>query len=141
MWKIYKEGQGKWARVCLVTALALGGVFAVVSLHNSLPARDEITLPVLKWSFDYRFLFAAPVLIAVVAFAVWLFNHPGTADFLIDTESELKNKVTWPSKEKEINASLVVVVTVILMGLLVLGVDTGFQLLQKIIYQQSGIMQ
>src|SRR5687767_15747177 len=76
VWKVYKEGQGKWARVLLVTAIALTAVFLVVSIHDSLPARERLPIPLLNWCFDYRFLFEGPILIAALVFGVWLFNHP-----------------------------------------------------------------
>jgi preprotein translocase subunit SecE len=140
VWKIYKEGQGKWARVLVVTGVALGAVYGVVSLHESLPSYGQFPLPVLNWSFDYRFLIEGPILIAALAFAVWLFNHPPAADFLIDTETELR-KVTWPSRKEEINNSIVVVVTVVIIGAFVLSWDLALSWIQKIVYDQDHLMQ
>lgn len=134
MWRIYKEGQGKWARGLLAFVIAMGAIFAVSSLHGSLPPADRFTLPVVNWSFDYRFLIEGPILIAALVLGVWLFNRPQTADFLIDVENELKNKVTWPSRKEEINASLVVVVTVVVIGLFILGIDLGLTFIQNMIY-------
>jgi preprotein translocase subunit SecE len=139
VWKIYKEGQGKWARVLTVSAIALGSVFAVYSLHNALPAKERFVVPIVNWSVDYRFLFDAPLLIAGVAFAAWLFNHGSTADFLIDTENELRNKVTWPSKKEEINSSIVVVVAVLIIGIFVFLVDLGLTEIQEWVYQQPQV--
>ena len=51
------------------------------------------------------------------------FNRPKTADFLIETENELKNKVTWPSRKEEVSASVVVVVTVLILSVFIFGVD------------------
>jgi len=134
VWKIYKEGQGKWARVLTVSAIALGSIFAVYSLHGALPAKERILIPFVNWSLDYRFLFEAPLLIAGVAFAVWLFNHPPIADFLIDTDNELRNKVTWPSKKEEINSSIVVIVAVLIMGAFIFLVDWGLTEIQEWVY-------
>ena len=130
MWKIYKEGQGKLARGLLAFVIAIGGIFAVASLHDALPVKERLLLPVVNWSFDYRFLIEGPILVAFVILGVWLFNRPATADFLIETESELKNKVTWPSKREEINASTVVVLTVIVLGIFILAVDSVFNVVQ-----------
>ena len=140
MWKIYKEGQGKWARVLVVSAVALGAVFAVVSLHDALPSRGLSTFPILEFTYDYRYLIEGPILIAALTFAVWLFNHPPAADFLIDTEAELR-KVTWPSRKEEVNNSIVVVVAVIVIGVFILSVDTIFGWLQMQIYQQDLLMK
>jgi preprotein translocase SecE subunit len=134
VWKIYKEGQGKLGRGLLAFVIAIGGVFAVVSLHDAMPVKERLTLPIINWSFDYRFLIEAPILVGVLIVGVWLFNRPATADFLIDTESELKNKVTWPSRREEINASTVVVVTVIVLGIFILAVDSVFNVVQGLVF-------
>ena len=140
MWKMYKEGQGKWARVLVVSAVALGAVYAVVALHEALPSRGLSTFPVLGFTYDYRFLIEGPILIAALAFAVWLFNHPPAADFLIETETELR-KVTWPSRKEEVNNSIVVVVTVVIIGAFVLSWDLLLSLIQKVVYDQEHLMQ
>ena len=140
MWKIYKEGQGKWARVLVVSAIALGSVYAVVSLHDILPSRGLSTFPVLNFTYDYRYLIEGPILIGALAFAVWLFNHPPAADFLIDTETELR-KVTWPSRKEEVNNSIVVVVTVVIIGVFILCWDLALSFIQKFVYDQEHLMQ
>ena len=73
-------------------------------------------------------------MIGAAALSLWLFNRPATADFLIDTESELKNKVTWPSQREEVTASIVVVVTVILLSLLIFGFDNLLKFVQRFVY-------
>ena len=52
----------------------------------------------------------------MLAFAFWQYNHPQWSDFLIDTEAEMKNRVTWPTKKEQMNASIVVIVAVVLFG-------------------------
>ncbi len=136
MWRIYKEGQGKWGRGLLAFVVAIGAIYAVASLHESLPVpRERWVLPGLDWSFDYRWLLEAPLLIGALFLGVWLYNRQQTADFIIDTENELKNKVTWPSRKEEINASLVVVVTVIIMLVFIFLVDSSLILGQKYLFQ------
>jgi len=134
VWRIYKEGQGKWARGLLAFVIAIGSIYAVASLHDALPARAQFTIPFLNWSFDYRWLLEAPLLIGALVFGVWIYNRAKTADFLIDTETELKTKVTWPSKKEEVNASLVVVVTVIIMMVFIFGVDFCLIKIQEWVY-------
>jgi preprotein translocase subunit SecE len=134
VWKIYKEGQGKWSRGILAFLVAIGAIYTVVALHGSLPFRESFQLPVVSWSFDYRYFIEGPILIAALVFGVWLFNHAPVADFLIDTENELKNKVTWPSKKEEVNASIVVVVTVALLSVFIFFVDSIFALIQGGLY-------
>lgn len=137
MWSIYKEGQGKWGRGLLAFIIAIGAIYAVASLHDALPSRERFVLPVVNWSFDYRWLLEAPLLVGALIFGVWLYNRPRTAEFLIDTETELKSQVTWPSRKEEINASLVVVVTVVIMMFFIFGVDSLLILTQKIIFPKG----
>ena len=133
MWKIYKEGQGKVARGTLMCVIGLGSVYAVRSLHQLMPSPDEPWV-VGGWAFDYRWLIDAPLLIGAAVMGVWLFNHARTVDFLIDTENELKGKVTWPSRDEEINASVVVLVTVVVMMVWILLWDRAFSFLQDAFY-------
>ncbi len=130
MWRIYKEGQGRWARGVLVFVIMLGAVFALNQLHGSLPKRPEWAI----FGVDWRFLVHGPLLLLAGWLGLWLFNRPATADFLIETEGELKNKVTWPSKKEEVNASIVVVVTVLILSTFIFGVDNAFSALSKVIY-------
>ena len=41
MWRIYKEGQGKWGRGLLAFVIAIGSIYAVASVHESLPIPKE----------------------------------------------------------------------------------------------------
>ena len=70
-------------------------------------------------------------IILAIMFAYRQFNRPKTADFLIETENELKNKVTWPSRKEEISASVVVVVTVLILSVFIFGVDYFMKLFSE----------
>jgi preprotein translocase SecE subunit len=139
VWKIYKEGQGKWGRGVLAFTVGLGALYAVVSLHDMLPAVEKLTP--FGWSVDYRFLIEGPLLIAAVMFGVWLFNHQSTVDFLIDTENELKSKVVWPTRKEEVNASIVVVTTVIIIMAYILLVDFGLSEIRVFTYGEEALRQ
>lgn len=52
----------------------------------------------------------------------WLLNKRRAVDFLIATESELK-KVSWSSRKEVAGSTLVVIVTIILMGLFLYFAD------------------
>ena len=133
MWRIYKEGQGRWARGILVAVVMLGAVFALKQLHGYLSPDEEWSSTWL-YGIDWRFLVHGPILVLAAWLSLWLFNRPSTADFLIDTEGELKNKVTWPSKKEEVNASLVVVVTVLILSVYIFGIDNLLRLLTEMDY-------
>ena len=65
---------------------------------------------------------------------MWLYNHPRLSDFLIDTESELKNKVTWPTRKETTNNSIVVIITCVIFGLWISFADVVFQKIQNLLY-------
>ncbi len=50
-------------------------------------------------------------------------NHPRRADFLIETEGEMK-KVSWPGKSEVVGATGVVIITVLLLAALLFASDT-----------------
>ncbi|MBI4584190.1 MAG: preprotein translocase subunit SecE [Planctomycetes bacterium] len=132
-WKIYKEGQGKWARNTVAALVALFAAMLAVSMYSTLPdpsSHFEIVNHFLNrifgvehWPIDYRIVLIAPVVIAILIFGYRQYNSPRWSDFLIDTENELKNRVTWPSRKEEVNHSIVVVVTVVIIGAFTFLID------------------
>jgi len=133
-WRIYKEGQGKWLRGSLAAVIALGAISGVISLHRRLDPWP-FRLPWINWQMDGRHFLEAPLLILVLGWGLWLYNRPKVVDFLIETENELRNRVTWPQKREEINASLVVVITVVIMMAFIFFADQAFTLLKELIYE------
>ena len=124
-WRIYKEGQGKLLRGSLAFLVGVGAIAFVMSLYGLMGAL-RFRMPGLNWQLDATWLILAPILILILGWGVWLYNNQRVVDFLIETEQELKNKVTWPSKKEEINASLVVVITVLIMMGFIFGADALF---------------
>ncbi|MGA1778858.1 MAG: preprotein translocase subunit SecE, partial [Planctomycetota bacterium] len=59
---------------------------------------------------------------------------PKLTDFLIETESELKNKVTWPTRKETTNNSVVVVVTCVIFAVWISMADVVFQKIQDFLY-------
>ena len=146
MWNIYKEDQGKVTRIILVTVIMLGAVFALQQLHGYLGSNsgDSRNLPGLIDVFgrifgfiDWRYVVHGPLILLAAMFAYRLFNRPKTADFLIETENELKNKVTCPSRKEEVNASIVVIVTVLILSVFIFGVDYVLKLFSDGLFYSS----
>ena len=147
-WKLYKEGQGKWARNSVAVAIALFAIFASTGMYETLPdpaSEVEIEGSIwdrwfavrsmwVKYSLDYRFVLGGPALIAMLVFGVWQYNHPRWADFLIDTENEMKNRVAWPSRKEHLNASIVVVVAVFIIGGFVYFLDNALLVVSSLAY-------
>ena len=135
---IYKEDQGKVARIILVTVIMLGAVFALQQLHGYMPkVPDWKLLGLIDENglafniLDWRYMVHGPLIVLAIMFAYSQFNRPKTADFLIETENELKNKVTWPSRKEEVSASVVVVVTVLILSVFIFGVDYFMKLFSE----------
>ncbi len=68
----------------------------------------------------------AVVLIAGLWFGYRLVNWPRFADFLIAVEAEM-NKVTWPSKDELIRASIVVMFTIFFLAMALFLFDIIWQ--------------
>jgi len=137
MAEIHKQGQGVLVRRCAFWVLAVLIVWGGQSLYTWLintfnfsktlvlesgDALDGWLIPVLEQRFDIGFLMAW----GFVGFSLWvlarLLNAPKTAQFLIDTDEELR-KVTWPNWPDAKNSSLIVVVFVVFLALYLWGSD------------------
>jgi preprotein translocase SecE subunit len=125
----HKRSQGVRARrYTLLGILIVGwtGVWAIVSQEPfgrgdwnlEVPFTDK-TVTVLS-DIEYTI----PLLLAALTFWIaWrAVNLPTFADFLIATEAEM-NKVSWSSKRRLLQDTIVVLVTVVLLTLFLLVVD------------------
>ena len=130
--RFYKHGQGKLSRgVCALGVGLLGG-FGCHRLYYWLGGfkafREEIGL--FEGLLGTDILITPSLLVSIGALLVLtlgiyvLSNHPKVADFLLDTEAEMK-KISWPSRNEIIGSSIVVLVVVVLLGLYILLVDAG----------------
>lgn len=124
--KVYKPDQGRMTRMAsfwsLVLLLLFGCTFLYDTLSNYVAALKTpfggLSIPIVSIPFTGAFLIS---FVIFAGGAIWLFawmQRPKVADFLIEVEGELR-KVTWPSGQEVVNASIVVVITVtVLMGFL-----------------------
>jgi len=125
----YKKTQGlKLRRYTLLGLLIIlwSGVYTLVS-HSTLGTGDwSLSIPFLNKSFVVitEIQSAVPVLLAVLAgwFAWRAVNVPNFADFLIATEAEM-NKVSWSTRKRLTQDTIVVLVTVALLTAFLLVVD------------------
>ena len=94
---------------CASLKATLAGSF--VSLR---PALGGASVPVLGTELSPAFLIAAVLFVGGIFLLYRWLETERRADFLIDTESELR-KVTWPSVPEVINSSIVVVISVLFL--------------------------
>jgi len=127
---IYKPGQGKYARVTTGVLLALMAVYGVGALKGYLPNRPIFAVG--GQSFTWALVVPAALFIVLAAAVLVLLNWPRFADFLIETETEMK-KVDWPARRSVVVSSVVVVVTVVVMSLFLYAVDYAVYKFLKLI--------
>ena len=136
--QLYKEGQGTLARGLLAFILIGTGIFAAVRLTAYMEGEDMLsgglTIPLIGWDIGWRQLLAMGLVVPFGLLGIHLYNRPKLADFMIDTEGELRNKVTWPTAKEARNNSIVVVVTCILLGMWIVFADIVFKRLKELIY-------
>jgi preprotein translocase SecE subunit len=119
----YKEDQGRHVRMAAFWSLIFFLIFGCRYLHDLLirfeslgVALGGIKIPVLGVRLTGAFLISFWVF-ALGALLIYRWQQrPRTAELLIETENELR-KVTWPSGREVLNASMVVIVSVLLIGL------------------------
>ncbi|MGQ3686107.1 MAG: preprotein translocase subunit SecE [Candidatus Loosdrechtia sp.] len=136
--KVYKKGQGVYSRVTVGAVLGILNLFVSVSLFNALIGLPNIAgnakIPLIDIDLTWGFV-SATVLFVVSGFFIGVFaagfdtgirmldaGGKKTVDFLIDIQSELQ-KVSWPTRYELIGSTAVVIVSVIVIGVYILGVD------------------
>ncbi|MEM1228604.1 MAG: preprotein translocase subunit SecE [Planctomycetota bacterium] len=72
------------------------------------------------------------LLLAGLWFAFRLVNWPRFADFLIAVEAEM-NKVTWPSKDELLRASIVVIFTIFFLAVTLFAFDVLWQFIFNVL--------
>ena len=137
----YKKDQGRHVRMAaywILLFIAMAGLYKFRFwldgtlgewARKNLFGQDFLGIPT---SFN---VFLCIALTLGTAYLLLLFlNRPKTADLLIETEAELK-KCTWPTLRETWDASVVVVITVIVIGLFLAGSDVVLsRILNVILY-------
>ncbi|MBI3273356.1 MAG: preprotein translocase subunit SecE [Planctomycetes bacterium] len=115
----YKPEQGRIARGTAFGILVLLSVFAAKSLYDWPSNESWWRLPLFSLG-EAEVVRGAPIslvffVLLVGACYAYVVNLPKAADFLVETEAELK-KVNWPPPHEFLGSSFVVVVSVVLLG-------------------------
>jgi preprotein translocase SecE subunit len=143
-WKKYKASQGLLIRrgtLVGILALVVCGIATMSFFHNTLDSvgydtvENGVRMFVNDWVVTIPFTqiqvavlhsvrFTLPILLFVAGiwFAYRLVNWPTFADFLIATEAEM-NKVSWTTRKRLWQDTIVVLTTLILMTLFLMFVD------------------
>lgn len=125
----YKPELGRYVRLSAFWVLIILGFYGCMRLSATLDGYESMRtpwmegkIPVLGFPLTWSVAIATVVFLGFAAWLYWFMNRPKSADFLIETEDELK-KVTWPTFGEAVDASLVVIATVVVLGLFIAGVD------------------
>lgn len=110
---LYKVNQGRMVRQFTFFAIAILAAFGCITLaRGPLMAQGravQVGLPLFLWA-------------AAALLAFRLVNLSAFADFLISVESELL-RVTWPGKQEVVQATVVVVTTMVGLGAFLFLID------------------
>ena len=136
----YREDQGRHARMAAFWTLIAFLLFGCNFLHDILVHWESLTLPiggiripVVGIDLTPAFVVGALLFSAGALLIRRWHQRPKIADLLIDTEAELK-KVTWPGGREVWNASIVVIVSVVLLGCFLAAADIFlFRLMRYVI--------
>ncbi|HEY3226324.1 MAG TPA: preprotein translocase subunit SecE [Planctomycetota bacterium] len=140
--KYQKLGQGRWARLVAYLGIGVMAIFGAVSLHR-LPGLGSgwyggleglwKSTPLFGQAFTLRPVFfpaAAFFLVGMTAFHLFA-NRPKAAEFLIETQGEMK-RVSWPTPREWIGSTMVVLVLVAFLSFFLYLADYGLSwILQK----------
>jgi preprotein translocase SecE subunit len=145
---VYRKGFGLYSRVAVGIALGILALFASVSLYNALIDLPDIAegfrVPLVDVGLTWGLL-SSVALFVFLGFFVCVFvagletglkpldsGGKKTVEFLIDTQGELQ-KVSWPTRYELIGSTAVVIVSVVVIGVFVLGVDWFVSVIMKYI--------
>ena len=115
--KLYKKNQGKNIRLGTAGVVMIMSAWGAFSLKETLESYGHGTY--------VTYGIALAVLVGMGLLVMWIINRPGSADFLIATESEMK-KVSWSKKDEVIGSTKVVIVSTLIMAALLFLVDFAF---------------
>lgn len=145
---VYRKGFGLYSRVAVGIALGILAMFASVSLYNALidlpDIAEGVKVPLIDVGLTWGLL-SSVALFVFLGFFVCVFvagletglrplDNGGkkTVEFLIDTQGELQ-KVSWPTRYELVGSTAVVIVSVVVIGVFVLGVDWCVSVVMKYI--------
>jgi preprotein translocase SecE subunit len=125
----YKEDQGRHVRMAAFWSVVFFLGFGCRFLHDLLiqwsSLREPVggmRLPVVRVNLSPAFIVSALIFgVGLVVIHRWQ-QRPRVAELLIETETELR-KVSWPKAQEVWNASVVVILSVVVIGALLALAD------------------
>ena len=139
MFEIYKPGQGKWARYLAAGAAGALNIYGCYSLYNYLGGGSRnvsmlFTIPGVDLNIDLPFLVSFGLFLLISFLMYFFMNKAKIADFLVETELEMK-KVNWPGRSELVGSSTIVIITVIIFAVVILVFDFAVQWFVRLLYR------
>ena len=138
MFKIYKQGQGKWARYLAAGSVGALVIYGCYSLHNFLNVGSMrspiVEIPGVDLDINVPFVVSFGLFLAFAIVVFTLLNKPKIGDFLIETELEMK-KISWPGRSELIGSSTIVIITVVILAVVIMLFDFVVQTLMRMLYR------
>ncbi len=138
---IYKPKQGIVIRRITFLCLLVLFTFGAYRLYSTCfpPAESiqygwlsqpltQITIPLVEYDIiiSYRLFISLGIWLFSVLLSFWAsFRHARLSEFLIETESEMR-KVSWPIFREVVTSSVVVIITIIILGVFMFLSDIVF---------------
>ena len=122
--EFYKKGQGYYTRLCTAMGAGIMVLLGCWALYNTL---DLVSAEKLGTNTKGWIRAGVPAAIFVIAaYLIFrLINSVRFADFLIQTEGEMK-KVSWSTRKEIFSSTKIVIITVIIMAAILALVDMAF---------------
>jgi preprotein translocase subunit SecE len=128
---LYKPEQGRAVRLACYLGVLVMVLWGCINLYHAFPSGalyETLVGPVDLFGVELRItpmlLISAGIFAALSLALYFFFNWPKMAEFLIETEGELK-RVSWPERKEYVGASFAVVVLVIFIVVYLYAVDIG----------------
>ena len=134
-----RPGLGRATRLCAFGGIGALTAFGAYALYMAPPIHsiwwDNIAGPAMIFgkalSLKPILFPAAAVFLGVMSGVFLLLNQEKWADFLIETEGEIK-KVSWPARKEFVGSAMIVVLVVAIVSMFLHYVDKGLsQLMQR----------
>ena len=143
-WKVYRPGEGRWARLLAMVAILAMGAFSAYRWHlwaERAEWRRWLLPGIGAHQVTWSEVGAAVLMttFALVGYRI-CFARTTTSDFLIETEIELR-KVTWPqwkplfrSKTELWGSTYVVILVIVILAVFIGVVDLALQVAADAIF-------
>jgi preprotein translocase subunit SecE len=126
---IYKKGQGYWTRMGTAFGAAVLLALTLLFLYRDFIPYFGLDAALQRWfgltSTAWKLILAGIVTVTGVLIVWWLMNAPKRAQFLIDTDSEMK-KVSWASRNELFASTKVVIFFMLLIALALFVFDQQY---------------